>query len=200
MFKFLFLLRVSAYNVGAMEKQEPLILNIDAEEPAALLELFKRPLFWLLAAGGLAWSFAHFGTNGQGVGYGLFAVVLLALSLIDLRHYILPDILIVPAIFVGVTLCFFVPWLHPVNTFAGMLFGFLMFWLLFWGFYKIRGYYGMGFGDVKLMAMLGTWAGGLNLPLIILLSSFVALPIFVIRFYLKGTSMSTPSPMAHFWR
>jgi len=46
--------------------------------------------------------------------------------------------------------------------------------------------------------MLGTWAGGLNLPLIILLSSFVALPIFVIRFYLKGTSMSTPLPYGPF--
>ena len=55
----------------------------------------------------------------------------------------------------------------------GTVFGYLSLWSVFWLFKLVTGKEGMGYGDFKLLAMLGAWGGWQILPLTILLSSLV---------------------------
>ena len=55
----------------------------------------------------------------------------------------------------------------------GAVVGYLALWSVFWLFKLITGKDGMGYGDFKLLAMLGAWGGWQILPLTILLSSMV---------------------------
>lgn len=74
--------------------------------------------------------------------------------------------------------------------------GLLLFVLLL--HYHVRGYYGMGFGDVKLMAMIGACFGfpGMIYPLVgsCLIALLVAVPFILV----KGKSWQYPIPFGTF--
>ena len=55
----------------------------------------------------------------------------------------------------------------------GAIAGYLSLWIVYHVFKLITGKEGMGFGDFKLLALLGAWLGWEYLPLIVLLSSLV---------------------------
>jgi leader peptidase (prepilin peptidase)/N-methyltransferase len=52
----------------------------------------------------------------------------------------------------------------------------------------------MGYGDFKLLAMLGAWGGWQILPLTILLSSLVGAILGIIILKTRGAANSTPLP------
>jgi len=52
----------------------------------------------------------------------------------------------------------------------------------------------MGYGDFKLLAMLGAWGGWQVLPLTILLSSLVGAILGIIILKARGANNSTPLP------
>lgn len=96
---------------------------------------------------------------------------LVAITFIDLDHFIIPDEISLPGILIAVIarpLVFPVPWYSGLFG-AAMGAGFL--WFIRWIFFKLRGIEGMGMGDVKLLAMLGGFLGvGMLLPLILIAS------------------------------
>jgi leader peptidase (prepilin peptidase)/N-methyltransferase len=67
-------------------------------------------------------------------------------------------------------------------------------WLVFWLFKLVTGKEGMGYGDFKLLAMLGAWGGWQILPLTILLSSLVGAVLGLIMLRLRNATTSTPIP------
>ena len=96
---------------------------------------------------------------------------LIALTFIDLEHFLLPDRLTLPLLAIGLGV-------NAVNTFTdlisalvGAIAGYGSFWIVFHGFRIVTGKEGMGHGDFKLLAALGAWMGWQMLPLIILLSA-----------------------------
>ena len=76
----------------------------------------------------------------------------------------------------------------------GAVAGYLSLWSVFWLFKLVTGKEGMGYGDFKLLAMLGAWGGWQILPLTILLSSVVGAVLGVIMLRLRDASTSTPIP------
>jgi leader peptidase (prepilin peptidase) / N-methyltransferase len=76
----------------------------------------------------------------------------------------------------------------------GAVAGYLSLWLVFWLFKLVTGKEGMGYGDFKLLAMLGAWGGWQILPLTILLSSVVGAVLGVIMLRLRDANTSTPIP------
>ena len=107
---------------------------------------------------------------------------------IDLKHYIIPDILTLPMMVFGF-LKSFDPNLNPIfpnyiNSLIGGIIGYGIIWLLIIFYKKIRKKEGMGLGDAKLLAVVGFWFGWYVIPFIIFLSSSLAL-IFVIPDLLK---------------
>ncbi|GFO72113.1 leader peptidase/N-methyltransferase [Bathymodiolus japonicus methanotrophic gill symbiont] len=117
----------------------------------------------------------------------LLTWTLIALSGIDFDHQLLPDNIVLPILWLGLFLSLFNIFTDPVSSIIGAIAGYLFLWTIYQLFKLLTGKEGMGYGDFKLLALLGAWLGWQYLPLIILLSSLVgaiigtAMIIFVQR-------------------
>jgi len=116
----------------------------------------------------LAW---HFGpTPALAVALTLF-FLLWVLSFIDLETGLLPNVLTYPGIALGLMFSW---WLGDwQDALIGAIAGYGIFWLIARLFLLLTGREGMGYGDFKLLAMLGAFMGWQALPFIILASSVV---------------------------
>lgn len=95
---------------------------------------------------------------------GVLALMMALITLIDLRHFIIPDVLSFPAMPLGVVANMLV--FHPGDWMAGLtesLLGAVIaggsFYLLRAMWFRLRGVDGLGLGDVKLAAVAGAWLG-----------------------------------------
>jgi len=135
----------------------------------------KYPLVELLAGVGAAYSAWHFGPTLAAFGAALFLWFTIALAFIDQETGLLPDDLTLPLLWAGLLLNLkgtFVPLPEAV---IGAVAGYLVLWLVYWGFRLLTGKEGMGFGDFKMNAAVGAFVGWKLLPLVLLLSSVVGL-------------------------
>ncbi|UZE11142.1 prepilin peptidase [Pseudomonas sp. B21-053] len=139
----------------------------------------------------IAWQF------GFGWPAGLLLVLtwgLLAMSLIDAEHQLLPDVLVLPLLWLGLIVNSFELFVPLHDALWGAVAGYLVLWSVFWLFKLITGKDGIGHGDFKLLAMLGAWGGWQVLPLTLLLSSLVGAILGVILLRLRDAKTSTPIP------
>jgi leader peptidase (prepilin peptidase)/N-methyltransferase len=112
--------------------------------------------------------------------YAVFAALMIALMVIDLNERLLPDVLTFPGMAVGLAFAPFVPIddgsIHVLARLFGhvdlplrlaslgdaLLGGLLaagLLWFLREAFWRLRHREGLGFGDVKLMALVGFFLG-----------------------------------------
>jgi leader peptidase (prepilin peptidase) / N-methyltransferase len=136
----------------------------------------------------------HFGVGWQAAAIMLLSWGLLAMSLIDADHQLLPDVLVLPLLWLGLILNSFELQVTLADAVWGAVVGYLSLWSVFWLFKLATGKDGMGHGDFKLLAMLGAWGGWQVLPLTILLSSLVGAVLGVIMLRLRNAETSTPIP------
>lgn len=124
----------------------------------------------------------------------LFTWALIALTMIDLDHQLLPDTITLPLLWLGLL----VNTQHGLTSLEsavwGAIAGYLILWCVYWGFRLITGKEGMGFGDFKLLAALGAWLGWQALPQIILLSSLVGAVVGITLISLRGQDRNIPIP------
>jgi leader peptidase (prepilin peptidase)/N-methyltransferase len=139
----------------------------------------------------VAW---HFGFGWQAGGMLLLTWGLLAMSLIDADHQLLPDVLVLPLLWLGLIANYFGLYTSLEDALWGAIAGYLSLWSVYWLFKLVTGKEGMGFGDFKLLAMLGAWGGWQVLPLTILLSSLVGAVLGLIMLRLRNAETSTPIP------
>jgi leader peptidase (prepilin peptidase)/N-methyltransferase len=139
----------------------------------------------------IAW---HFGFTWQAGGMLLLTWGLLAMSLIDADHQLLPDSLVLPLLWLGLIANNFGLFTSLENALWGAIAGYLSLWSVYWLFKLVTGKEGMGYGDFKLLAMLGAWGGWQVLPLTILLSSLVGAVLGLIMLRLRNAETSTPIP------
>jgi leader peptidase (prepilin peptidase)/N-methyltransferase len=88
-----------------------------------------------------------------------FASVLLICSVIDLEHQIIPDVLSLPLIALSPVVAAFHPELDLKSSLLGIFMGGGLFYAVAWIYFLIRKDYGLGLGDVKLLAGIGGWLG-----------------------------------------
>lgn len=119
---------------------------------------------------------------------------LLAMSLIDSEHQLLPDVLVLPLLWLGLIVNSFGLFVPLHDALWGAVAGYMALWSVFWLFKLITGKDGIGHGDFKLLALLGAWGGWQILPLTILLSSLVGALLGVIVLRLRKAQTSTPIP------
>lgn len=139
----------------------------------------------------VAWQF---GCTLQGLAMLVLTWGLLALSLIDADHQLLPDVLVLPLLWLGLLLNSSGLFVSLQDAVFGAAFGYLSLWSVFWLFKLVTGKDGMGYGDFKLLAMLGAWGGWQVLPLTILLSSVVGAVLGVIILRLQRRGLAQPLP------
>ena len=139
----------------------------------------------------IAW---HFGFTWQAGAMLLLTWGLLAMSLIDADHQLLPDSLVLPLLWLGLIANSFGLFTSLDDALWGVIAGYLSLWSVYWLFKLVTGKEGMGYGDFKLLAMLGAWGGWQVLPLTILLSSLVGAVLGLIMLRLRNAETSTPIP------
>lgn len=116
--------------------------------------------------------------------------VLLAITVIDLRSYRIPDVLSLPLFAAGLALALLYPDLGPVGpVFADHLIGggagFLLFALIGVVMFRRTGQEALGLGDAKLFGAAGAWLGWQALPMVLLISSLGGL-LFALVVWRKG--------------
>jgi len=98
---------------------------------------------------------------------------LIALTLIDLDHMLLPDQIVMPLLWMGLLININGAFVPLADAVIGAAVGYMSLFSVFWLFKLITGKEGMGFGDFKLFALFGAWIGWQLLPLLILMASLV---------------------------
>ncbi len=136
----------------------------------------------------------HFGFGWQAAGILLLTWGLLAMSMIDCDHQLLPDSLVLPLLWLGLIANHNGLFASLEDALWGAAAGYLSLWAVYWVFKLLTGKEGMGYGDFKLLAMLGAWGGWQILPLTILLSSLVGAVLGMIMLRLRNQETSTPIP------
>lgn len=139
----------------------------------------------------IAW---HFGFGWQAAAMLVLTWGLLSMSLIDADHQLLPDAIVLPLLWLGLIVNAFGLFTSLTDALWGAVAGYLVLWCVFWLFKLITGKEGMGYGDFKLLTMLGAWGGWQILPLTILLSSIVGAVLGLILLRLRNVETSTPIP------
>jgi leader peptidase (prepilin peptidase)/N-methyltransferase len=125
-----------------------------------------------LAGAGLALALWHWFPGSPLLWvYAPFGALLVVLTVLDLEHRWLPDILTLPGIVLGLGLSLYFPHLTFLDALAGALAGWVLFLLLAWVYERLTGKRGMGDGDVKLLALIGAFLGIRALPWVILISA-----------------------------
>jgi leader peptidase (prepilin peptidase) / N-methyltransferase len=119
---------------------------------------------------------------------------LIALTVVDIDTQLLPDDITLPLIWLGLLVNLngtFVPLREAV---IGAVAGYLSLWAVYWLFKLATGKEGMGYGDFKLLAVIGAWLGWKMLPLVILLSSLVGAVVGISLIAFASYGRNTPIP------
>ena len=128
---------------------------------------------------------------------GLLVVLtwaLIVLTMIDFDHQLLPDQITLPFLWLGLITNSFGVFVSLPDALWGAVAGYLSLWSVFWAFKLLTGKEGMGYGDFKLLALLGAWLGWQKLPLIILLSSLVGAVIGIALIVFSKHGRNQPIP------
>ena len=165
----------------------------------------RAPISWrypaVEAANGLLWLAlaALLGPRpGTFVAMAL-VTALLVLSLIDLDHQILPDVITLPGIAAGLAASL-VPGsgLTPLGALSAAAGGFLAFAAVAKAYERARGVEGLGQGDWKMAAMLGAFLGWQKMLLTVLLASVVGTLVGLAAIALRGRDMRYALPLGTF--
>ncbi|HVY66040.1 MAG TPA: A24 family peptidase [Gammaproteobacteria bacterium] len=125
---------------------------------------------------------------------------LLALTLIDLDHKLLPDSMTLPLLWAGLLLNAAPLGGAPLfaaslqSAVIGAAAGYLSLWTVYQLFKLVTGKEGMGYGDFKLLGAIGAWLGWQMLPLVILLSAVVGSVVGILMIVFGGRSSQTAIP------
>lgn len=158
----------------------------------------------LLAVG--AWL--QNGPTLRGACLFVFACALLVVTYIDLDHRIIPNRITLPGIVVGLVLAFVAPrsgaglTIEALDSLEdallGMLVGGGILWTVAWTYERLTGREGMGGGDIKLLAMIGTFLGWQSVLLSLLLASFLGSVIGIALMVARGQDTKLAIPFGPF--
>jgi leader peptidase (prepilin peptidase) / N-methyltransferase len=140
----------------------------------------RRSLGWFypgieLAAVGVALS-AVLADGGQGAWLDcLLGWALLTLGWIDIRRWLLPDVVILPLVIAGLAAAAAFEPEQLTGRALGAALGYLSLRAVAALYRVLRGREGLGQGDAKLLAASGAWVGAGALPQVILVAAISAL-------------------------
>ena len=170
-----------------------LILRGKCSECSAHISV-RYPVVEILTAvlsGITAWSFGF----STALPFVLILVwSLLALSFIDFDHKLLPDKLVYPILWLGLLVNSQDILTDTYSALYGAVAGYLVLWVVYQTFKLLTGKEGMGYGDFKLLALIGAWLGWQMLPLVVLLSSLVGAIVGILGILILGRDKQLPIP------
>jgi len=150
----------------------------------------RYPLIEFITAVLTAFIAWHFNFEIKAFFAVLLTWALLCLTVIDMDKQLLPDDITLPFLWLGLACSLLHIFTDPVSALLGAMLGYSILWTIFILFKFLTGKEGMGYGDFKLLAMLGAWTGWQMLPLMLLmasiLGSIVGIGLMVLRKHEQG--------------
>lgn len=126
-----------------------------------------------------------------------FVILMLVIFLTDMDAFIIPDWTSLGGLALGLLLALFgAPGLpHMFDALAGAVGGFALIYTIN-AIYKLwRGHDGMGFGDVKMMAMLGAWLGPICLLPILFTASISGAVLGIVAILIAKAAGKDDAPV-----
>ncbi len=125
----------------------------------------------------------------------LLTWALVALTMIDFDTQLLPDNITLPFLWLGILISLLqISDISLQASIIGAMAGYLSLWCVYQLFKLATGKEGMGYGDFKLLAVLGAWLGWQALPLILFLSALVGAIVGISLILFMGRDKSIPIP------
>ena len=144
-----------------------------------------------IMSGFIAW---HFGYGFITVAALIFVWSMIALAFIDLDTQLLPDEVTLPLLWIGLLINLGNGFTDISSAVIGAASGYIFLWLIYWCFKISTGKEGMGYGDFKLLAVIGAWFGWKMLPLVILFSSLAGAVIGIGLIIVAKNKRDAPFP------
>ncbi|MEO8100412.1 MAG: prepilin peptidase [Acidobacteriota bacterium] len=154
----------------------------------------RYPIVELVTGVAFTYAAAKYGLTLPALKYCIFFAILIDLVATDIEERILPDEFTLGGTLVGLVLAWIVPldpdiaalifaingatpdprWISVTEAALGAGFSSGMIWFVAWVYEKVRHREGMGFGDVKMMAMIGAFLGLKLVLLTLILASLLS--------------------------
>jgi leader peptidase (prepilin peptidase)/N-methyltransferase len=141
--------------------------------------------------------FARFGLTPLFAVRALFACAMIVLFVVDLQHQILPNEITVPGVVVGLAASMF---LEPGwrDALVGAVAGGGSLWLIAVAYERLRGQEGLGFGDVKMLAMIGAFLGWQLTLLTLVFASFTGSAVALLLMASRRAGWQSKLPLGTF--
>ncbi|MCX6601267.1 MAG: prepilin peptidase [bacterium] len=149
----------------------------------------RYPLVEISAAGLTILSFAYFGVNYAGLAHSILFVALLALVIIDLKHWLLPFAITIPTTIIGILGVIWFDLHSLADSLLGMLAGLALFVALMLGGKLLFKREAMGGGDVVFGIMAGVFLGWKLTILMVFVASFLG-TLMAVPLLLSGRDVS----------
>lgn len=112
-----------------------------------------------------------FGFGVQALSALVLVACLLALSVIDIRTFTVPDVLTLSLLWLGLLVNVMETFTDLKSAVIGAFAGYAVLWTVTRVHALVRKMEGMGHGDFKLLAAIGAWLGWQDLPVVLLIGS-----------------------------
>jgi len=101
----------------------------------------------------------NFGLTIEAAIYFIFFCALLVIIFIDLDTFTIPDLITLPGMVLGLAASLLLPSMGIVKSLAGLVAGGGILFVVALGYQVLRKREGLGGGDIKLLAMIGSFVG-----------------------------------------
>ncbi len=168
----------------------------------------RYPVVEIVTAVAFAICVAFFGVTAPALKYVLFSAIMIALIASDFEERILPDEFTIGGAVLGLIVAWFVPlhgefalfvvpyswgprWISIVESLIGGAVSSGSIWFAGWLYEKVRHREGLGFGDVKMIFMIGAFLGLPGALLTLIAASLIGAVGGLIFIHFSGKDAST---------
>lgn len=130
--------------------------------------------------------------------YSAFISSLIVITFIDIKHYIIPDVITYPGIIIGILTSWLLSGTGVKNSLIGAGIGFFFLLFVAEGYKLLTKREGMGGGDIKLASMIGAFTGWDGVIFSILVGSLSGTIIGSIFLIINRKDSTTPIPFGPF--
>lgn len=159
---------------------------------------WRYPAIELLTAVCFVACLVRFGVSLAGLAGLIFCGLLIALAAIDAEHRLLPDVLTLPGIAIGLALQPWLPWSSLVPAALGAVLGGVALITGSWIWERLRRRPGLGWGDAKMLAMIGAFLGPKGMLVALLFAAMTAAIVGIVGLLARRMTLETRLPFGVF--
>ena len=159
----------------------------------------RYPLIELISGFFALFILSRFGLIIEGLIYYVFIASLIIITFVDIDHKIIPDVITIPGMLVFFVLASFgIPAMTYKDSIIGLLAGGGSLLAVAWTYHLITQKNGMGGGDIKLLAMIGTIVGWQGVIFTIFVASAAGTLVGILMMFRTQQSIKLAIPFGPF--